>query len=533
MRTLKLFILLCLYGCISSSQNKIKPLDKIDVLKYEFHIRVNDSTDVIQGQTIINFKLQKTIQNINLNFVNIDISGKGMQVLKVLYDKNVTNFKQQNNFLNINVLNKDLNKNHNINILYQGIPKDGLIISKNKFGNRTFFGDNWPNRARNWLPCIDYLSDKAYVAFYVTAPNHYKVVANGILKDSIKLNNNNTLSHWQSSVPLSTDIMVVGIADFAVQNLKKVGGTPVSSWVYPQNKKEGFYDYAQAREILKFYISLFGPYPYKKLANVQSKTRFGGMENASNIFYSEKSVTGKRYSESILAHEIVHQWFGDSATETDWPHLWLSEGFATYFTDVYLEHKFGKTKLDSILKKQRQKIIVFSKIWPKPIIDNQTTNLMRLLNANSYEKGCWFLHMLRKKIGDKLFYKSVRTYYNTYKFKNADTKDFRLIAEEVSGEKLDSFFNQWLYKVGQPELDINWDYNYKKITFTINQVQEFKTIFKMPLTVKIVFEDNSSVLKTFHISKKEEVFTLSIIKKPINILLDPHTDLLFELGKIN
>src|SRR5207249_666261 len=117
---------------------------------------------------------------------------------------------------------------------------------------------------------------------------------------------------------------------------------PVSAWVYPQDSAKGFYDYALATEILKFYANYIAPYPYKKLANVQSKTIFGGMENASAIFYAENSVNGERTSEDLLAHEIAHQWFGDMASETSFEHLWLSEGFATYFTDLYFEKKYGK-----------------------------------------------------------------------------------------------------------------------------------------------------------------------------------------------
>ncbi|MFK5889345.1 MAG: M1 family metallopeptidase [Flavobacteriaceae bacterium] len=523
-----LFIFFCLYGSFLFSQNIVKPLDKIDVLKYTFYINVNDTTNVIAAQAIIDFKLLKQPDTISLNLVNKDISDKGMQVFKVLYDTKNTAFKQDSNFLNINVLNKDLTRNHSVNIFYKGIPKDGLIISKNKYGDRTFFGDNWPNRARNWLPCIDYLADKAYVEFFVSAPSKYNVVANGSLKKNYHLTKGFTIHHWQSSVPLPTDVMVIGVAQFAVQNLKKVNGIPISSWVYPQNKKEGFYDYAQARDILKYYIHLFGPYPYKKLANVQSKTRFGGMENASNIFYSEKSVTGKRDQESLLAHEIVHQWFGDSATEKDWPHLWLSEGFATYFTNVYLEHKFGKSKLDNILQQQRQKIIAFSKKWQKPVVDMQTKNLMRLLNANSYQKGGWFLHMLRRKIGDKLFFKSIRTYYKTYKFKNADTRDFQRVVEQVSGKNLTLFFNQWLYRIGQPKLAVVWGYNHKKISINLSQIQKNTTFFKFPLAVKFVFKDNTFLLKTFNISKKENTFSFTSDKAPWKIILDPKTDLLFE-----
>jgi len=528
MRKLYLFTLLLFFSSALFSQSVVKPLDKIDVLKYRFHIRVNDTTNVIEGQATIDFKLLKQTDTITLNLVNKEASGKGMEVVNVFYNRKKTSFTQENNTLNISVLNKIITKNHSVDIFYKGVPKDGLIISKNKYGDRTFFGDNWPNRAQNWLPCIDYLADKAYVEFFVSAPSKYSVVANGNLKESYHLTKGFTIHHWQSSVPLPTDVMVIGIAQFAVQNLKKINGIPVSSWVYPQNKKEGFYDYAQARGILKYYINLFGPYPYKKLANVQSKTRFGGMENASTIFYSEKSVTGKRDQESLLAHEIVHQWFGNSATEKDWSHLWLSEGFATYFTNVYLENKYGKEKLDAQLKQQRQKIIAFSKKWQKPVVDTQTTNLMRLLNANSYQKGGWFLHMLRRKIGDKLFFKSIRTYYNKYKLNNAGTRDFQRVVEQVSGKNLTSFFNQWLYHVGQPKLTVVWGYNHKKININVSQIQEFATVFNFPLTVKFVFNDNTSLLKTFNIRKKENTFSFLSNKAPIKIILDPNTNLLFE-----
>src|SRR6266700_2106852 len=179
--------------------------------------------------------------------------------------------------------------------------------------------------------------------------------------------------------------MVIGAAGFAVQYSGTINGTPVYSWVYPENKEKGFYDYAQAVDILPFYIKHVGPYAYEKLANVQSKTIFGGMENAGAIFYSENTVTGTRVSESLLAHEIAHQWFGDMATETDWSHLWLSEGFATYMTILYFEKKYEK-----------------------PVVDSSVTNYMELLNANSYQKGGWILHMLRMEAGDSAFWKGIR-----------------------------------------------------------------------------------------------------------------------------
>jgi aminopeptidase N len=163
--------------------------------------------------------------------------------------------------------------------------------------------------------------------------------------------------------------MVVGIADFAVDYPGETNGIAISSWIFPEQKEKGFYDYAQALEILPFYIKNVGQYSYKKLANVQSKTIFGGMENAGAIFYSESSVTGTRKSEGLLAHEIAHQWFGDAATEIDWPHLWLSEGFATEMTHLYLESKYGTDTLLKSLKKDRATVLAFTKKTKLPVVD--------------------------------------------------------------------------------------------------------------------------------------------------------------------
>ena len=225
----------------------------------------------------------------------------------------------------------------------------------------------------------------------------------------------------------------------------------------PEDRDKGFYDYALAADILPFFIKNVGPYGYKKLANVQSKTTFGGLENANTIFYSENSVTGNRKSEGTIAHEIAHQWFGNMATEKSFAHLWLSEGFATYMTTLYMEHKYGADTARSMLLKDRDEVIEFAKTTDQPVID-ESTDYMKLLNANNYQKGGWILHMLRRQLGDSLFWKSVQKYYSTYAGKNADSHDLQLIFEKVSGKNLSAFFKQWLYTPGIPKLDVTWSY---------------------------------------------------------------------------
>ncbi len=428
------------------------------------------------------------------------------------------------------ILTKQMNANDTATFLipYSGIPADGLIISKTKYGHRSFFADNWPNRGHNWIPCHDDPADKATVEFIVTAPEHYQVVANGVQVEETSLGNNFKLTHWKEDTPVSTKVMVIGAADFAVNLAGMVNGTiPVYSWVYPENKDKGFYDYALAKDILPFFINNVGPYGYKKLANVQSKTRFGGLENANTIFYSENSVTGTRNSESLLTHEIAHQWFGNMATEKSFGHLWLSEGFATYFTILYFENKYGKDTATKMLKEDRDQVIAYSKESNRPIVDTAETDYMKLLNPNSYQKGGWVLHMLRNELGDSVFWRSIRRYYSTYAGGIADTRDLQKVFETVSGKNLKQFFDQWLYTAGQPALDISWRYEAAEKFLYVDVKQLQANEFKFPLVLKINTSSGSKKEKLL-VDKITSSFKIKQNEKPKSILVDPDTELLMS-----
>ncbi len=423
------------------------PTNGLDVKHYSFYIALNDSNNIIKGNAVITTAFLKPENEVVFDLVNKKNDGKGMTVTSVSKSGLKINFEQDNQHLII----KDKGnpgKENIYSISYEGTPADGLIISNNKFGERTFFSDNWPNRAHNWIPCNDHLSDKATVDFFVTAPDHYEVVSNGEKIEETNLPDHLKMTHWKESVPLPTKIMVIGVTGFATNNVGSVDCIPVSSWVYPPDRDSGFAHYAIAKNILQWYINHIGPYAFEKLANVQSTTIFGGMENAGCIFYFEKSVDSKGI-ESLMAHEIAHQWFGDNVTEKDWPHLWLSEGFATYMTDLYLENKYGKDSLQHLLTTQRAEVVNYSKNHNTPVVDtSESLHLMKLLNDNSYQKGAWVLHMLRRKLGDDLFWKGIRLYYKTYSGSNASTADLEKVFEEVSRQNLQTFFKQWLFTAG-------------------------------------------------------------------------------------
>ncbi len=252
-------------------------------------------------------------------------------------------------------------------------------------------------------------------------------------------------THYRETVALPTKEMAIGVAGFAVNYAGDVDCIPVYSWVYPEEKENGFYDYGFAKDILSYFIARVGPYAYRKLANVESKTRFGGEENASAIFYSERSIKGDRKVEALLVHEIAHQWFGNSGTEKDWQPIWLSEGFATYMTHLYLENKYGIDTLLKRMKVDREQVVAFSKKRNTAVVDTSVASyFMELLNANSYQKGGWVLHMLRRRLNYDIFWKGIRKYYADFAGHNAATDDFRAAMETVSGQNLKQFFQQWL-----------------------------------------------------------------------------------------
>ncbi|MEO6814494.1 MAG: M1 family metallopeptidase [Ginsengibacter sp.] len=507
------------------------PTNGLDVKHYSFTITLNDSNNIIRGNAEITTGFTHDENKVLFDLVNKNEDGKGMVVTTVTKNNIPIHFSQDAQHLIIHdTALAGTEKTYIIN--YEGVPADGLIISNNKYGHRAIFADNWPNRAHNWIPCNDHLSDKATVDFIVNAPDHYQVVSNGKKVEETNLPNHYKLTHWKEEVSLPTKIMVIGVADFAVNNVGSVDCIQVSSWVYPEDRDSGFLQYAIAKNILQWYIQRIGPYAYEKLANVQSKTIFGGMENAGCIFYFENSV-GSKSLESLFAHEIAHQWFGDNATEKDWPHLWLSEGFATYMTDLYLENKYGTDTLQKILRKQRDDALVFYKSNKTPVVDTSgKNNLMHLLNANSYQKGAWVLHMLRKKLGDSLFWKGIRTYYKTYAGSNANTNDLEKVFEKVSHQNLKIFFNQWLFTAGQPMLNIEWKYNKAKKLLLLKIEQTQTHLFEFPL--QIAYKDgNKTIIKTIEIKNKITLKNIPLTIGPKEIVADPGVNLFFVVETIH
>ena len=530
-----LLISLLLLNVITYADNYPRNKD-INILHYTFNLSLSDTSNEIFGYALVEIEFQKdSVKYFSLDLANDSKSRshKGMKVSFVRNKNTSLNFEHKNNKLKI-FLGTSSSK-HEIRtfaIKYQGIPTDGLIISKNKFGDRTFFGDNWPNRAHYWLPCIDHPYDKATCDFIITAPSRYQVIANGFLAGKTDMGNGFRKTHWKEDVPISTKIMTIGVAKFSVQNLYNLKSLPVESWVYPQDSTKGFYDFRPAPAIIKFFENYIGPFPFKKLANVESTTQFDGMENAGSIFYNQYSITGKRTNEVTMAHEIAHQWFGDAVTEADWNHIWLSEGFATFFQNVFVKHQFGADSLLNVLRRERKQIFAYNFYRPyEAVVDTNITNLKNLLNINSYYKAAYVLRMLRHIMGEEKFWEGIKFYYKTYRNKNVLTSDFEKAMEHVYGKTLNWFLNEWIYKPGMPIILGSWHFNKdeKTIQIKLEQVQQTKEIFKLPIDL-VIYSNNNSKLKNeiLEIDKKENRFKFKVNMKPDAVRLDPNLWVLMQ-----
>ena len=424
-----------------------------------------------------------------------------------------------------------------ITIEYHGTPDDGLILRENVHGNPSAFVDNWPNRARFWLPSVDHPADKATAAFTVHAPAQWQVIANGApIGSSGALGAQGaTTWRWATDVPHPTYTLVVGAADFAVESLGRAacGNAPVSPdadgcidvsfWVYPEDSAFAREVFRRAPEMVDFFTETVGPYPFEKLANVQSATRFGGMENSSAIFYSEQAIAAGRLGEGTVSHEIAHQWFGDSATEAAWSHLWLSEGFATYFGALFFEAADGNEAFRSRMETSRGGYLASDDVDRPIVASDGPDNLFDLLNRNNYAKGAWVLHVLRGVLGDDVFFRAIRAYYAEYAYGNALTEDLRRVFEAVSGQSLGWFFEQWIHQPGYPVLEPAWELSPDgvELLLTVNQTQPPEwPVFRLPMDVE-VRGANGPVRERIVVDARSQTFRIPVSGPPDAVVLDP------------
>jgi aminopeptidase N len=511
----------------------------VDVVHYEVEVGLGFGVLWFEGITEIRVAVEEDRAVLPLDFT-------GLAITEVLLDGREAAYDHTEGVLRVPLTGHDAGDTAVVTVRYEGVPDDGLIIRENVHGEPSAFVDNWPNRTRFWLPSVDHPADKATVRYTVHAPAAWKVIANGYLaagptatpEDAIGPKEERRTWIWEVGVPISPYNMVIGAADLEVLTvgLAACGKAPatrrddgcveVTYWVYPQDVERAEPSFRRAAEMVDHFTEVVGPFPFEKLANVQSATRFGGMENASAIFYSERGIASGRNMEGTVSHEIAHQWFGDAVTEASWHHLWLSEGFATYFGAQFFEAADGVPDFRGRMEQSRQRVIG-SDDANRPIYDPEERDLFELLNDNNYPKGGWVLHMLRGIVGDDTFFEGVRTYYARYLHSAVLTEDFQAVMEEVSGRDLGWFFRQWIYEPGYPTFETEWAWTPDGaaggfLDLTVRQVQrpDWPT-FRVPVQVEVT-AGSRTARETIELRERETTVRLQWTgPRPARVMLDP------------
>jgi aminopeptidase N len=383
-----------------------------------------------------------------------------------------------------------------LGVVYDGEPADGLIITTDSAGRWAAFGDNFPNRARYWLPTQDHPARKASVTFIVTAPAGRSVVANGALMSVASNPDARVTTTWRTTRPIPSYGMIIAAAPLAKFSLGETacgfaedgGCVPQAVWTAPEQAVWMPGQFERAGRIVEFFARTVGAYPYEKLGHLQTTTRYGGMENPSAIFYYDRAFRKRDgIDEGLIAHETAHQWFGDAVTEREWAHIWLSEGFATYFAALWAQHAHGDSAYAVEMAGMRSAVLRADVVARRAVIDSVETDPNRLLNENSYPKGGFVLRMLRDEVGDSAFFTGLRRYFTAHRHGNALTQDLQAAVESASGRDLGWYFDQWLRKPGWAELrtSFTWEPATERVTLRVEQDGRFGP-YRLTLPVELV-----------------------------------------------
>ena len=500
---------------------------------YLVNITLNDQLSEITTASVrINLTIVKVTRELQIEFGDLTVD-------RVTLNGSATVYQRKDGKLHVD-LPQAVNPGESmvLGIDYHGKPKDGLMLTKDKDGNPAAVGDNWPNRVHHWIPTIDHPSAKATITFNITAPAREEVVANGRL-DHVETTGSQRTWTYSQGVPIPPYCMIIGVGQFARLEPSERALTPLSYYVPQSDRSLAVKGFAPAIPSLEFFTKTVAPYPYEKLALIVGATRFGGMENSSAIVFTStlfnrpaprgmsKTFGVPLDNVGLIAHEIAHQWFGDSVTESTWADLWLSEGFATYFAGLFLQRYEGEEAFATYMKNGAENVFKFEKQKLLPIVDRETEDLFALLNANAYQKGSWVLHMLRSNLGDEVFFRGIRNYYEAHKNATASSEDLRVALEKASGRDLRAFFTRWVYDSGHPQYELKWTWVGKReLRLVLNQTQPGNA-FLDPVHVVVTTSSGKREV-VLQPSGKLLIERIQLRDKPVRIEVDPQDRLLDE-----
>lgn len=420
-------------------------------------------------------------------------------------------------------------------------PKIGL-----RFADETpdhpqlVYSDSFPENVHHWFPCFDYPNDKVTSEIIATVASGNKVAANGRLVDVTENKAAGTVTyHWSQDLPHSTYLIFFAAAPYVVvQDRYKT--LPVNYWVYPQDEKKALPTYGKTPKMIEFFNATFGyDYPWQKYDQI-SVPSGGGAESTSATAMTHRIMVDENAEPDfpaigIVSHELAHQWWGDLITLRSWAHTWMNESFGTYSDYLYFRFERGDDegavnlsgKLNAYLQEARTRYI-------RPIVSDRYDKPGDMFDSHTYPKGALVLHMLRTIVGDKAFFKTLSHFLHRYAFDAVDTYDFIRSVKTVTGQNLDWFFDQWLFKPGHPVFEIKseWDEARKVVRLKVAQVQDLSRgipVFRVPVAISVVTAAGKHVHNVW-IREREETFEFAAETKPLLVRFDEGNALIKEVS---
>ena len=425
-----------------------------DVQHYTLDLTVAPQTDTLTGDVTIDATATEALSRFNLDLIGFTIS-------QITVNGADATFSRSGQELTITPADPLADgAAFTAEVRYSGVPKRLTSVALPvQTGWVGYNGGNpncpcsyvlsEPDGAADWFPVNDHPLDKATYTFHITVPKPYTVAANGDLQGVVD-HGDTTTTTTEVTAPMASYLATVDISQFdLVTEPGTQSGVPIRNYFEKGVSQTTRALFDQQDAMIAYFETLFGKYPFDVYGAVMLNTRTGGALEAQtlSIFGTDTISRNNPESETIIAHELAHQWFGDSVSLGDWSDIWLNESFATYAEGLWIEHTSGKAGLQNWVQDIAQYITGDKSVVPpgKPPADD-------LFNAGVYYRGALLLHALRLTIGDAKFFQLLQTWASTYQYGNARTADFIALANQIGGQDLTTLFNAWLYAAQVPPL---------------------------------------------------------------------------------
>jgi len=392
-----------------------------------------------------------------------------------------------------------------------------------------------------WMPTVDKPNERCTQEMYITVEDKYKTLSNGVLASSKKNADGTRTDYWKMDKPHAPYLFMMTVGEFAVVK-DKWRGIDVDYYVEPKFEPYARDIYPYTTEMLEFFSNKLNyPYPWQKYSQVVVRDYVSGaMENTTAVIFGEFMQKTKRElidnhmtNEKVVAHEMFHHWFGDLVTTESWANLTLNEGFANYSEYLWIENKYGRDAADDHLMTEQQGYFYSAGDGGHPLIHYGYDSREDMFDAHSYNKGGCVLHMLRQIVGDEAFFAALNRYLKKNEYTDVECAELRIAFEDLTGQDLNWFFDQWFLGAGHPMLDIEygWDFDTKKASVTVTQTQEGQDIawvFNLPVAVDIYDVTGKSRRENIRITKRSQTFSFDCPSKPALINFDATKSLLAQ-----